>query len=125
MLGGPSARNLWQSNRLNGGNVVTNDDNFVAYDKDSVFANDEKAPATHSLQTQASGELSATDFSEIMEKVEVGDGTRIDDMINLLQSVSGYENDVPEQSLEDTVMLSSSSVEGESSVDDHDGAPDA
>jgi hypothetical protein len=115
LLSGPSARNLLQRFRIDVGNVVANDN--------------APADATTSLPTQASGELSDADIAELVKKVDEGDTGLLTRMIESLEevvedSVAEAMDDVDDvmsaQSIEDTVILSSSSDE-EKSVHDNDG----
>ncbi|MDB5824394.1 MAG: hypothetical protein JWR21_3098 [Herminiimonas sp.] len=110
LLSGPSARNLLQRFRIEGGNVVENDDG--------------QPVAATSMPTQASGELSDADIAELLKKVEEGDADLIGRMIDSLDDAMQIEDDVPQSSLDDTVILTSSSDESES-VHDNDGTTDA
>lgn len=108
LLSGSSARNLLQRFRIEGDNVV---------------ANTEGQAPTASLPTQASGDLSDADIEELVMKVENGDADLIKSLIDSLEEA--LTEPVPEQSLEGTVILSSSSDEGESVQHDDEGTTGA
>jgi hypothetical protein len=111
LLSGISARNLLQRFRAEVGDVVANDG--------------AQAPVNTRLPTQVSGDLTDTDIDELVKKVSEGDTELIGDLISSLEeALRAADDDVSAQSLEDTVIVSSSSDE-DKSVHDDDGTTGA
>lgn len=107
LLSTPSARSLLQRFRVEG---------------DSVVANAEAPTPTTvaTLPTEASGALSDDDVAELLQKLEDGNDDLLKDMIDLLEGAT-HEPET-EQSIDDTVILSSSSDDSENVRHDGDAA---